>query len=116
MGVFMCSWQLWKPSKNRWFLLCVQPSEGPGGALEGPWGVAWGLGALPEALGEAPRGSLGGSRGIGGLKAKILGGFVIAWGVFGAPLGALGGAQKAMSSIGLHRVTSAGGPWAPPKL
>ena len=94
MSEFKRSWQIWKPLKNHWFLLCFQPSEGPGGALEGPWGVAWGLGAPPEALGEAPRRSLGGSRGIRELKAKILRGFVITrgglWGALGGPGGGPG--------------------------
>ena len=48
MSEFKRSWQLWKPLKNHWFLLCFQPSEDPGGVLEGPWGSAGGLGAPPR--------------------------------------------------------------------
>ena len=42
-------------------------------ACWGPWGV-------PQAQGEAPHGSLGGSREVGKLKVRILGGVVITWG------------------------------------
>ena len=51
MGVFKRAWQLWKPLKNHWFLLCFQHRKTQKGALEGPWGVAGGLGTPPEALG-----------------------------------------------------------------
>ena len=80
---------------NQCILLCFQLWEGPGGALEGPCGVAGRPGVPSGAIGEAPRGSLGVSGGVGGLKARILGGCVITWGGlwggFGGPGGALGG-------------------------
>ena len=64
------------------------------GALEGSCGVAGRPGVRSRAIGEARRGSLGVLRGVGGLKVKILGGFVITWwglwGGFGGPGGAWG--------------------------
>ena len=51
MGVFKRAWQIWKPLKNHWLLLCFQHWKGQGGALEGPWGVAEGLGTPPRPLG-----------------------------------------------------------------
>ena len=99
VGVFKCAWQLWKLMKNRSFSLNSEASEGPGGALQGPWGGAGDLGAFPRPSGEAPQGSLGGSREVGKIKVRILGRVVSTWGVFRAPRGALGWAQKAMSII-----------------
>ena len=59
MSEFKRSWQLWKPLKNLWLLLCFQPSEGPGGVLEGPWGIAGRLGAPPRRSGRLLRDHLG---------------------------------------------------------
>ena len=59
MGEFKGSWQLWKPLKNHWFLLCFETLEAPGGALEGPWGLAWDLGASPRPSGRLLRDRFG---------------------------------------------------------
>ena len=91
---FECSWQLWKLLKNHWFLLCFELWEGPGDALEGPCGVAGRPGVPSGAIGEAPRGSLGVSGGVGGLKARILGGCVITWGGLWGGFGGPGGAPR----------------------
>ena len=92
MRVSKRAWQLWKPLKTRWLLLCFQHRKGQGGPGRVLGSSLGGLGR-PEALGWAPRGSLRGAHEVGGLKAKILGGFVITWGG-GAPEGALGGSPR----------------------
>ena len=68
--------------------------------LEGSLGDRWVPWGAPQAIGEAPQESPGGSGEAGKLKVRIFG-VVITWGVLGAPWGALGMAQKAMSIIDL---------------
>ena len=87
MGEFKGSWQLWKTLKNHWFLECFEASEGPGGALEGPCGLAGDLGASPRPWGRLLMDRFGVLEGVGKLKVRILGGVVITW---GGPWGAFG--------------------------
>ena len=103
MSEFKRSWQLWKPLKNHWFLFCFQPSEGPGGVLEGPWGSPGGLGGPPRRSERLLGDHLGALERSEGLKARILRGFVSTWGVLGWPSGARGGAQKPMSYFETHQ-------------
>ena len=110
VGVFKRSWQLWKSLKNHWFFLCFRARGCPGGSLGKRWG-AWGA---PQAIGEAPRGSLGGPREVGGLKARILRGFVITW---GGPWGAFGrpggGPKKLRASLSRIKELVVMGPGPP---
>ena len=79
-----------------------------------PWGVAGMLGAPPEALGEAPEGSLGGSVEVEELKVRILGRFVITWGgPWGAFVGPRGGGTGTTVINNTDQGPSAGGPWPP---
>ena len=87
--------------KHHCVMFDFQQSEGPRCALEGPWGVAGGLGAPPE---EAARGSLAGSQEIGSLKVRILG-FVIISGSLLSAFGGPGGGQGATCIIDGHRNT-----------
>ena len=101
-----------KPLKNACFIV-FSALEGPEEALEGPWGVAGGLGAPSMPWGSSQE-SLGGPQEVGGLKARILGGFVITWGDPWGACGSRGGGTGAMHIIDLESQTSGNGPWPPP--
>ena len=82
-------WQLLKLLIKPLVFVVVSAMGRAMGALEGSCGVATRPGVRSRAIGEARRGSLRVLRGVGGLKVKILGGFVITWwglwGGFGGP-------------------------------